>query len=58
MEDQHHTVARLLDESPALVTSLAGLGVGGRPDAARDSPGELSSALCEHLETEETRVCP
>ncbi len=58
MEDQHAHVARLLGESPALVSSWrAGAAVADRSRLA-DHLAELADALCEHLEAEETRVLP
>jgi len=58
MEDQHHTVARMLDQSPELVLAWrASASVADRERLVLHLV-TLSTALCDHLDTEETRVLP
>ncbi len=58
MEEQHHAVARLLAGCPALVASWRGSASAAARSRLADHLTELSTALCEHLEAEETHVLP
>ena len=58
MEDQHHAVARLLDESPPLTLAWRTSASMADRESLSGHLSELSSALCEHLDAEETRVLP
>jgi hemerythrin-like domain-containing protein len=58
MEDQHANVARLLDESPALVGAWRATASATDRSRLAEHLAELAAALYEHLEAEETRVLP
>ena len=58
MEAQHRAVALLLDESPPLVLAWRASASSADRERLATHLAELSSALCEHLDAEETRVLP
>jgi len=58
MEDQHHVVARLLDQAPPLVAAWRASSSAADRDRLADLLATLVDRLCEHLDTEETRVLP
>ena len=58
MEAQHRAVARLLDESPPLTLAWRTSASMADRERLASHLTELSSALCEHLDAEETRVLP
>ena len=58
MEAQHHAVARLLEESPALVSAWRASASTADRERLASHLAELSFALCEHLDAEEARVLP
>jgi hemerythrin-like domain-containing protein len=58
MEEQHHTVAAMLDESPTLVQAWRASAYPADRERLAVHLVELSTALCEHLDAEEGRVLP
>ncbi len=58
MEDQHHGVARLLAEAPPLVSAWRTSAAAEDGSPLAHHLADLSTALCEHLDAEETRVLP
>jgi len=58
MEDQHHGVARLLAEASPLVSAWRASAAAEDGSRLASHLADLSTALCEHLHAEETRVLP
>jgi hemerythrin-like domain-containing protein len=58
MEQQHATVARLLDGTAALLVGWRATGTSADGMPLADHLAELVERLCEHLDTEEAEVLP